>query len=83
MKQKTVTRMYIIVLVWSRNGANKVFVKGHSWCQNEDFVGGATLNLNVTLCIHFYNIIQYHFSSQIKHLNSYLHLCSPLWKLFK
>ena len=33
-----------IVSVWSRNGANKTkaFVKGHSWRQNEDYVGGAT-----------------------------------------
>ena len=34
----------IIVFVWSRNGASrtKAFVKGHSWHQNDDFVGGAT-----------------------------------------
>ena len=29
------------VLVWSRNGANrtKAFVNGHSWHQNDDYVG--------------------------------------------
>ena len=34
----------IIVFVWSRNGANrtKAFVKGKSWHQIDDFVGGTT-----------------------------------------
>ena len=32
------------MFVWSENGANKkkAFVKGHSWHQNEDYVGGVT-----------------------------------------
>ena len=32
------------LFVWSRNGANKTnpFVKGYSWPQNEDYMGGAT-----------------------------------------
>ena len=32
------------IIVWLENDANetKAFVKEHSWCQNEDYVGGAT-----------------------------------------
>ena len=33
-----------VMFIWSENGANQTeaFVKGHSWRQNEDYVGGAT-----------------------------------------
>ena len=57
-----------IVFVWSRNGANKTkaFAKGHSWRQNEDYVGRATcLSSSRTFLVFFhgfsYNGVCFHY----------------------
>ena len=43
---------HFIVFDWLRNGANgtEAFVKGHFWCQNDDYVGGATCRCSNCLC---------------------------------